>query len=90
MSRIYKTLKAQSKIAMAFIGRTYARLRHIQKLSKLRIDAVQLVVKNKIVAIYLDGRVLLQATRGSMTAREWDIHMTEQLKNILETQNNPI
>ena len=86
MTRFYKTLKAQSKIAMAFIGRTYARLRHIQKMSKLRVDAIQLVVKGVMVAIYLDGRILLEATKESVLSSNWNIQMTEQLKNLLETQ----
>lgn len=86
MNKVYKTLKAQSKIAMSFIGRTFARLRHIQRISKLRVDAVQLVVKESMVIIYLDGCALLQATKQSIIDGEWSIEMTVRLKNLLETK----
>ena len=84
MTRIAKTLKVQKRIAMSFIGRTYARLCHLQKVSKLSLKAVELVVKKAFVAIYLDGIEVLKATRDNMV--EWNIDVTERLHNLLQSQ----
>jgi len=84
MTRIAKTLKVNKRIAMSFIGRTFARLRHLQKVSKLSLKAVELVVKETFVAIYLDGIEVLKATRDSMV--EWNIDVTERLHNLLQSQ----
>lgn len=78
-----KTLKAKKRIAMSFMGRMYARLRHIQKISKLSVEAVHLAIKGTVVAIYLDGILLVQATKEHVRSENWDIEMTERFSALM-------
>lgn len=82
MSQVAKTLRVQKRIAMSFIGRTFARLRHLQRINKLRVDAIELVVKETFVSIYMDGIEILKATRNNMV--EWNVNITHRLNNLLQ------
>ena len=83
MSHVAKTLRVQKRIAMSFIGRTFARLRYIQRISKQRMDAVVLVTKETYIAIYLDGIEVLKATRASVV--EWNVNITHRLNALLQS-----
>jgi len=80
---VTKTLKAKKRIAMSFMGRMYARVRHIQKISKLNVEAVQLAIKGVVVSIYLDGVLLVQATKEHIRSENWDIVMTDKFSALM-------
>lgn len=83
MTQVAKTLCIQKRRAMSFIGRTYSRLRHLQKKNKLPLDAIVLVVKETFVAIYENGIEILKATRNNMV--EWNVDITHRLNALLVT-----
>lgn len=80
---IIKTLKAKKRIAMSFMGRMYARIRHIQKISKLNVEAVQLAIKGAMVCIYLDGVLLVRAAKEHVHSENWDITMTDKFSALM-------
>lgn len=75
------TYPASSDTAMRFVGRTFARLRHIQRRSKQSVQAVQLNIKYNTVSIDIDGLSLVKVVKNDYYL--WDIEITQKLNNLL-------
>jgi hypothetical protein len=83
MRKFRKELRIQSKIAMSFIGRVFARLRHLQRLAKERIDAIQLAITGNKIVIYHDSQIVLEATKADQYSQEWKVGLTDKYTRLL-------